>query len=36
VTWYSTIAVYVAVRGVMDIKNMLRRLAEKKNEDDTH
>lgn len=27
VIWYSTITVYVAVRGVKDIKGMLRRLA---------
>ena len=26
--WYSTITVYVAVRGVADIKEMLRRLRE--------
>lgn len=24
--WYSTITIYVAVRGVTDIKDMLRRL----------
>ena len=24
--WYSTITVYVAIRGVVDIKQMLRRL----------
>ncbi len=24
--WYSTITVYVAVRGVVDIRGMLRRL----------
>ncbi|HNV22683.1 MAG TPA: hypothetical protein PLB67_00870 [Candidatus Hydrogenedentes bacterium] len=27
VLWYSTITVYVAIRGAMDIKSMLRRLA---------
>jgi len=27
VTWYSTITIYVAVRGAMDIKGMLKRLA---------
>ena len=27
VVWYSTITIYVAIRGVMDIKGMLRRLA---------
>ena len=26
--WYSTIAVYVAIRGARDIKCMLARLAE--------
>lgn len=31
--WYSTVTVYVAVRGVLDIKHMLARLAE--NEGDT-
>ena len=25
--WYSTITVYVAIRGAMDIKGMLQRLA---------
>ncbi|HWQ93259.1 MAG TPA: hypothetical protein VN673_16410 [Clostridia bacterium] len=24
--WYSTVTVYVAVRGTMDIRDMLRRL----------
>ena len=24
--WYSTVTVYVAIRGVLDIKSMLRRL----------
>ncbi|HOF39357.1 MAG TPA: hypothetical protein PLD73_04730 [Candidatus Hydrogenedentes bacterium] len=27
VGWYSTITIYVAIRGALDIKNMLRRLA---------
>ena len=31
VVWYSTITVYVAIKGVSDIKNMLRRLAAKQN-----
>ncbi len=26
--WYSTITVYVAVKGLKDIKGMLKRLAE--------
>lgn len=27
VVWYSTITVYVAIRGAFDIKDMLRRLS---------
>lgn len=27
--WYSTITIYVAIRGALDIKTMLRRLQEK-------
>ena len=27
VIWYSTITVYVAIKGASDIKNMLARLA---------
>ncbi|HOD48714.1 MAG TPA: hypothetical protein PLM14_00280 [Candidatus Hydrogenedentes bacterium] len=27
VVWYSTITIYVAVRGAMDIKSMLLRLS---------
>ena len=27
VVWYSSITVYVAIRGSLDIKHMLRRLA---------
>lgn len=26
VAWYSSVTVYVAIRGVMDIKGMLERL----------
>jgi len=26
--WYSTIAVYVAIRGVFDIRSMLKRLSD--------
>jgi hypothetical protein len=29
--WYSTITIYVAIRGSIDIKHMLRRLAEREN-----
>jgi len=27
IVWYSTITIYVAIRGSFDIKNMLARLA---------
>ena len=33
VVWYSTITVYVAIRGAIDIKHMLRRLAENHGEE---
>ncbi len=29
--WYSTVTVYVAVRGAIDIKNMLNNLSQRKN-----
>jgi hypothetical protein len=29
VVWYSTITVYVTVKGVADIKGMLKRLSQK-------
>ncbi len=31
--WYSSVTVYVAVRGVTDIKGMLRRLAERRDDE---
>ncbi len=31
--WYSTITVYVAVRGALDIKHMLARLGELRGDD---
>ncbi len=31
VIWYSSITIYVAIRGVADIKNMLKSLASKRN-----
>ena len=31
--WYSTVTLYVAVRGTLDIRGMLRRLGERRNED---
>ena len=30
VAWYSTITIYVAIRGMHDIRGMLQRLSEKK------
>ena len=27
--WYSTVTIYVGIRGSVDIKHMLRRLAER-------
>lgn len=30
--WYSTITVYVAIRGALDIRSMLRRLETDSNE----
>ena len=33
VIWYSTITVYVAIKGAGDIKNMLARLATEKERD---
>lgn len=27
VVWYSTVTVYVAIKGIADIRNMLARLA---------
>ncbi len=32
--WYSTITVYVAVRGALDIKHMLKRLGEARDHDE--
>jgi len=29
--WYSTVTIYVAVKGTLDIRQMLRRLKEGKN-----
>ncbi len=29
--WYSTITIYVAIRGAADIRNMLRRLSNGEN-----
>ena len=32
--WYSTITIYVAVRGSFDIRDMLRRLGDRHHEQD--
>ena len=34
VIWYSTVTVYVGVRGAFDIKHMLRSLEENRDEAD--
>ena len=34
VVWYSTITVYVAIKGAADIKNMLARLSATKARED--
>jgi len=34
VLWYSTVTVYVAIRGSFDIKHMLARLAKKSKEEE--
>jgi len=33
IVWYSTITVYVAIRGAVDIKHMLERLEKIRQED---
>jgi hypothetical protein len=30
--WYSTITIYVAIKGIGDIRNMLRKLSGSKNQ----
>lgn len=30
VVWYSTITIYVSLKGAVDIREMLRRLAERR------
>lgn len=34
VIWYSTITIYVAIRGAFDIRHMLRELADRPPSDD--
>ncbi len=33
VVWYSTITIYVAIKGIADIRHMLRRLSVRKAND---
>jgi len=33
IVWYSTVTIYVAIRGALDVKNMLRRLEARTFED---
>jgi hypothetical protein len=35
VIWYSTITIYVAIRGAKDIRGMLRRLGSMRDSNDT-
>ena len=35
VIWYSTITVYVAIKGTADVKNMLARLSADRSSDGT-
>lgn len=32
--WYSTVTVYVAIKGASDIKHMLKRLGSMQNDDE--
>jgi len=32
-TWYSTITIYVAIKGARDIQNMLRRLSDSREQE---
>ncbi len=32
-TWYSTVTIYVAIKGARDIQNMLRRLSDSQDRD---
>jgi hypothetical protein len=32
-TWYSTVTIYVAIKGARDIRNMLRRLSDSQEQD---
>lgn len=35
VVWYSTITVYVTIKGIADIRDMLKRLTRRQLEDET-
>jgi hypothetical protein len=35
VVWYSTVTVYVAIKGAADIKNMLARLSIERDAEDS-
>ena len=35
IIWYSTVTVYVAIRGVADIRGMLGRLSQRGDENNT-
>jgi len=32
-TWYSTVTIYVAIKGARDIQNMLRRFSDSQEQD---
>jgi hypothetical protein len=32
-TWYSTVTIYVAIKGARDIRNMLRRLSDSQDQE---
>jgi hypothetical protein len=34
--WYSTITIYVTIKGARDIRNMLRRLSDLQDQDPQH
>jgi hypothetical protein len=34
IVWYSTITVYVSIKGITDIREMLKRLTRRQLEDD--
>ena len=34
IVWYSTVTIYVAIRGAFDIRSMLQRLGEHREQND--